>query len=139
MMRKVKTKLIILALVLSGCCHCPPTDRIGDPVGDVDSLDSVMWANMSDSVWNPIRYMDSVSILDMTPINIQPTIVYESYGPWPCRWIYLERYEYRTVVSKPSYTVDGDVGWWNPPTAYDDAYVIKDSVWHCDGDGVFTR
>lgn len=62
-------------------------------------------------------------------------------GPWPCRWIRSERI---VAVPKPSvqfYTVSGGVAYLNETyeTLEYTSRVIVDSLWHCEGDGVFVR
>jgi len=141
---------ICLLLSLSGCCACPPHPT---PWGEVDDLatdvvawptDSIstaeLWASVSDSLY-PREWL-----IDANVIAVKPPPA-ELLGPWPCRWIRLERTVLWTDsrVRKEEYVVRNGVAYIDETMpeivpAILSYKTIADSVWHCGpDDGVFTR
>jgi hypothetical protein len=70
------------------------------------------------------------------------TVAGEVHGPWPCRWIH---YAHEECCLEPEpitrYRVDGDkvtiIDQYIPAVAI--TYTVRDSVWHCGGDGEFRK
>jgi hypothetical protein len=136
-------KTILLSLLCTGCCACPPAPdqwRIDSPLDSIDlGVSAISLDALGDAYEYPQwTYLDSTTIFSTGPQADVPTVV--EYGPWPCRWIH---YTYEECCLQPDpitrYRVDGDkvtiIDQYIPAVAI--TYTVRDSVWHCGGDGEF--
>ena len=141
----MKTKLPLLALLLSGCCACPPPPYT-DVQMDAVATTAIQWASIDtigySGVWDGD---DSVSFMDVNVIAIAKPPA-EPLGPWPCRWVYGVR---RVPAACPlenqrTYTIKDGVVTNIEESTYGCLVMhwdtVRDSVWHCGSDnGEFTQ
>jgi hypothetical protein len=142
--------LLCLSL-FSGCCACPPAPdqwRVDSPLDSnvlsSMALDSTLWADAGE--WRGLT--DTIHTIDesILPRMDEPTVFQELNGPWPCRWVYGVRREISdpVVAAKTGYQViDGQLLIDNAVTVSSDLMFrwteVRDSVWHCGGDGEFRK